>query len=103
MKKSILGLVVIAWALLSIIQPTVWAKPASPAVFTATVSSINKHELYVDGIRFFIDRYVQIVLYQDNGREVSLQSLVSAGRIEEATLYVTGNRVIKIVVLQMVQ
>lgn len=103
MKKMILFFAIMSSVLMTFIQPATGAISSQEAVITATVSSINKYELYANGNRFFIAPDVKITLNTEIGREISLKSLVSVGQIEMAELHIVGNRVVKIVIIEMRQ
>jgi len=103
MKNVIQFLVIMFWVLVAIIQPAAGAGSNKEAVITTQISSITKHELFANGNRFFISPGVKIVLYTENGNEITLQSLVSVGQVEMAELHIVGNRVVKIVVIEMRQ
>ena len=89
-----------------LVSSSVWVKNSqalSDAIFTDEVTSVNSHELYMYGLRFFISPDVKIYLHKDGGQTASLKSLVAVGRIEKARIFVTRREVRKIVILDMRQ
>lgn len=73
------------------------------AVFTSAVTSLNRHELHMMGMRFFIAPDVRIYLQAEGGKPVSLKSLAAVGRIEKARICVSKSEVKMIVILEMRQ
>lgn len=82
-------------------RPVESARFGNEVIFTDTVTYINKHELYISGLRFFVSPKVEVFLKTNYGKTVSKKSLFDVGRIDRASVYVTGSTVYKIVVLDM--
>jgi hypothetical protein len=72
-------------------------------VVNGRVSVITKQTLYFLNLRYFINPDVTIVMENENGKQVSLSTIVKVGQIEKARLYLNGNKVVKIVILEMRQ
>ena len=87
--------------MIAVFHPPERAWTADEVIFKDTISSINKHELYMFGVRFFIAPDVKIFLKTDYGKPLNLKELVAVGRIEKAAVYMKGSVVKKIIVLEM--
>jgi hypothetical protein len=83
------------------IFPQKRAESADKVIFTDMVTSINRNELHMSGLRFFVSPKLEVFLKTDNGKTVSKKSLFAVGRIDRASVYVKGSQVYKIVVLDM--
>ncbi len=75
------------------------AKKGPYLVVEGNVSQIFTRSLLVDGQQYPISMFARVFETDLNGREVSLQSVVNRGKIDQARLYILGGKVEKIVVL----
>jgi len=67
------------------------------------VSHITMNYLYIDGNHYPISRDVNVVLNTEEGREITLKTIVSVGHIQRARLHIERGSVVKIVILEVEQ
>jgi ABC-type uncharacterized transport system ATPase component len=86
-----------------LIGSVTWAQDDYSAVVTGNVTGLTRQELYFKQLRFNIRPDVKIVMGNDSGKPVSLSTVAGVGHIEKGRLYIKGNQVVKIVILEMRQ
>lgn len=69
-------------------------------IIEGKVTSVSARLLIIDGQQYPITMFVRVFFGDEQGAEITMQTIANSGKIDLARLYILGGKVEKIIVLK---